>query len=365
LHLLGNGKKHYKMKKIFFILFSLFLVSYAYSKDKNVVVASTIRLPEQEILYNDGIDYLVGGEYEEAVAKFTSAITIDNKFANAYYNRAVAYYSLNKYSKANADIETALELIPEEQSADCHILKGKILYSTGNISMAKDELDKALSLNPASVNAQMDKGAIFQISKEYDKAIDIFSKLNYKTGGTAKTYNELGICYNNSGNYFAAYECFKKAYKADSTNELVKYNMALASWKVNKDTLNAIRTLDELINKNLENPDYYTAKGYILYQANLISQADYNFDNAIKINKNMASAYVGKALVALSNGLYKDASTFCDIAIEINTNYGEAYLNRGIAKEWLEDYSGACDDFSKASELGVKNAKDYYTRQCK
>ena len=46
------------------------------------------------------------------------------------------------------------------------------------------------------------------------------------------------------------------------------------------------------------------------------------------------------------------------------SDYGYAYLNRGIAKEMLRDNIGACEDWKKATQLGVESAKNY-TGDCK
>ncbi|MGE0638023.1 MAG: pilus assembly protein PilF, partial [Bacteroidia bacterium] len=45
-------------------------------------------------------------------------------------------------------------------------------------------------------------------------------------------------------------------------------------------------------------------------------------------------------------------------AIAINDEFAQAYLNRGNAKFKLNDKQGACEDWSKASELGYPNANN-------
>jgi tetratricopeptide (TPR) repeat protein len=81
------------------------------------------------------------------------------------------------------------------------------------------------------------------------------------------------------------------------------------------------------------------------------------------LKSDYAFAYVNRATVRYKQRDYKGAVADCDKAIQINSNYGEAYLNRGIAKEMLRDNS-ACEDFNKASSLGIKQA-DQYVQDCK
>ena len=54
----------------------------------------------------------------------------------------------------------------------------------------------------------------------------------------------------------------------------------------------------------------------------------------------------------------------CNTAIGLNPDYAEAYLNRGIVKEVMKDFKGACEDFTKAASLGIVAAKQYKAVIC-
>ena len=53
-----------------------------------------------------------------------------------------------------------------------------------------------------------------------------------------------------------------------------------------------------------------------------------------------------------------------DIAIKLNSNYAKAYLNRGITRQMTRNEDGACNDWSKAKELGIKMANKYLGNDC-
>jgi len=48
----------------------------------------------------------------------------------------------------------------------------------------------------------------------------------------------------------------------------------------------------------------------------------------------------------------------------LNSSNGIAYLNRGISKEMLRDVDGACEDWQKASDLGINKGREYYINNC-
>jgi tetratricopeptide (TPR) repeat protein len=61
---------------------------------------------------NRGLAYHYLGNFDKAVADFSSAIGLDPSMKNAYTNRATSYRKLNKIAKATADESKAAELQP-------------------------------------------------------------------------------------------------------------------------------------------------------------------------------------------------------------------------------------------------------------
>ncbi|MCQ2336655.1 MAG: tetratricopeptide repeat protein [Paludibacteraceae bacterium] len=352
------------MRRLLFTFITLILtITSGYGASK-AVVASTIQLPEQEVVYNEGIDLLKKGLYDEAIIKFTASVTIDPNFTKAYYNRAVAYFNQEKYTKAIADIETALNQFSKENTSDCYVLLSKANYCLGNIPESIEYIDKALEINPSNIQAMLDKGGVLQLSEQYEKAIEVYNSIIYHTRGNAAAYNEQGNCFLALEDTDRAYECYNKAHKAAPDSTKFAYNLAVATWQAKHDTINSIEILNTLIASEPDNADYYNAKGYIYAQSGDYGRAIDNFNIAILFNKNLASAYNGKGAVLCKTEMYDDALTEFNKAIEANTNYGDAYVNRGITKEYLGDYDGACNDYKKGVELGAKNAQKYYQKQC-
>ena len=68
-------------------------------------------MPDNEyIMYNRGCAYLAAKDYNNAEIFFGKAISINPKFAEAYYNRALARLPLSKKTEALSDLSKAGEL---------------------------------------------------------------------------------------------------------------------------------------------------------------------------------------------------------------------------------------------------------------
>ena len=61
--------------------------------------------------------------------------------------------------------------------------------------------------------------------------------------------------------------------------------------------------------------------------------------------------------------VYSDTRYF-DKSIMLDLKYAKAYLNRGITRQMTRDEDGACGDWLKAKELGIKLANKYLGNDC-
>ena len=54
-----------------------------------------------------------------------------------------------------------------------------------------------------------------------------------------------------------------------------------------------------------------------------------------------------------------------DRAIELNPQYATAYVNRGMAKASLNNSGAACRDWQRAVDLGLPNANELIQKYCR
>lgn len=99
------------LKKIavFLIIFTI-LVPFAQAENKKIPLRAVLA-------YNEGIKAYEEQEYDEAIEKFSTAIEIDDKFADAYFDLACVYETLNKNDYALLNFLRVIRLKPNDDEA--------------------------------------------------------------------------------------------------------------------------------------------------------------------------------------------------------------------------------------------------------
>ena len=95
------------------------------------------------------------GRPNDAIADLDRAVIIDNRFATAYYNRAVTYAALGDLQKALSDAAKAVSLGGKD-IAEYYHLRGQIYRRLGNRDAAISDFRSTLRLNPKHPKAKQD-----------------------------------------------------------------------------------------------------------------------------------------------------------------------------------------------------------------
>ena len=115
------------------------------------------------LIYNNrGNAYKVLGNYRQAIEDYDRAIEIKPDYAEAYYNRGIAYAkSPRQYKLAIDDFNEAIRLKPDYTKA--YNSRGNCYIKLGQPQLSIEDYNKAISLKPDSADAYNNKGVTYII----------------------------------------------------------------------------------------------------------------------------------------------------------------------------------------------------------
>jgi len=123
--------------KSIFLSLTLFLLGHS--------PAFSLDTPYKELI-DKGEAFAKSGNWQAASEEFFKACTLEDSNALGFYDLGIAYLHLNKFAKARAAEERALDLNPNYVNA--HIQLATILSNMGGQAESEAELNKALALEP-------------------------------------------------------------------------------------------------------------------------------------------------------------------------------------------------------------------------
>jgi serine/threonine protein kinase/thioredoxin-like negative regulator of GroEL len=115
---------------------------------------------------------------ENAEVAVDKALTLNPNLAEAHYARGLLLWTPSKgfpHEQAIQSYKQAITLNPNLD--DAHHQLGQVYYHIGLFDKGRDELEKALAINPANTLARFRLGIIDSYSGKYEEALSIFKSI--------------------------------------------------------------------------------------------------------------------------------------------------------------------------------------------
>jgi tetratricopeptide (TPR) repeat protein len=124
----------------------------------------------------------------------------------------------------------------------------------------------------------------------------------------------------------------------------------------------AIQDYDDAIRLNPNDASAYDDRGNAYFYKGDYDRAIQNYDDAIRLNPNDASAYTGRGGANFVKGERDRAIQDFNEAIRLNPNDAIAYSSRGVVYIDIGDHDRAVKDFNDAVRLNPKYSLAYHNR---
>ena len=348
--------------------------------------------------YHRGLCKLYFGD-DTGLTDLNSAVSLDEKFFEAYLTRASYYHSIGMYTNSIEDCNEALKLEPT--SIRSHLLRGACKCKLNQFGLAITDFSKVINIDKTSVFAFYNRAIAYQLLNDLENAVKDYSivllihedssayrnraLIYWKMGdhenalfdlyaardhfpSDSKLRGLLGLCLQKASRFNESISEFTAAVKLEpfQTETLLGRGNVYASMGSHK---LARRDYARVIHMYPYNTEGYVNIGYSFQGDNKPFQAWEAFTQALTIDKRCTAALDGRAIVNLVMKNPFASLMDLSVAIEMEPKNAELLTNRGVVFEALNDHVSAMQSYKVAIQsdetytLAYFNAGNLYLRQ--
>jgi tetratricopeptide (TPR) repeat protein len=350
-------------------------------------VASRGQATEMIIAGDNSLQML---DIEKAIEFYTSAISLDPGFADAYLKRSNAFAIAGRNTEARIDYDKALAINPYinyvyDKRAKIQVLiadfMGKLIDldkaatmepETGDMmqQFILQDLRAAYPENILTIDSLIDAGqvtpklmtikalALWSVD-EVNTAQQVLEDLLAKNANDAFAQNVYGLLLIETGTYTKALTAFNKAIGLDSKYAYAYLNRGRVH-DLLADKTKALKDLNTAILLDTTNALAFYARGMFYKGLGNADAAIQDYTSVIKLRPNFADAYFSRGFAEKMKGVFTDALIDYDRAIELNPNDAVYFNNRGIVKVIAGKNFDAEKDFKRAISLQPDYAAAYH-----
>jgi tetratricopeptide (TPR) repeat protein len=257
---------------------------------------------------------------KDAIDKYRHALDLDPRYATAYAKLALAYFRLYVVSgnsaavyAARSNCDKALTLNPD--SVEAHLALSSVLEYTGDKVGASREIEKALSIDPVNPRTLVYQAQLYSRLNHWREAEETLQRVQKLRPNDWLAHNELGIVFLSQGKYREAIAEYQAASLAAPKNALALNNIG----------------------------DLYLRQGKI-------AEAKDSVARSFALHPNDLAA-ITMAAALRSEGKYPDAIHFAQKAVELNSAQSAGWLELGDCFSLMR---GRRSDAEKAYAEGAK-----------
>jgi lipoprotein NlpI len=337
--------------------------------------------------YKNALDAVAHGDRAAALTNYNLAIALDPNFAEAYEGRGIVEFNQGDTNGALADYDRALQLAPGRRTVYNH--RGGAKMGLGDCTGAIADFTMAIKLDPAYADAFNNRGLAEKMkgdtnaaAADFDKAIELQPRLAapHNNRGllehldeaaklspdVAKISTNPGLLKHapgeNASNRVDAQNDFEKAGDPTHGSLAAKYVTRGVLALVSREWDDALTNFDQAIALNPQNASAHAGHGRVQQAKGDLAGALEDYSQAIQLKPDFAPAYVFRAEIENEQGATNVAMADLNQAIALKPDGAEAYYLRGLTKNHMGDTDGAISDANKAIALNSTYAPPYRLR---
>ncbi len=257
-------------------------------------------------------------------------------------------------------VSLLLSINVKGQSAKKHFKAGEDYTESKNFEFAIDEFTKAVALDPDFTKAFVERGKLYDKAGNNEAAIEDFSKATVFEPKNEDLFYYLGKCYNKVGKYNQALGALNKATNL-AKRELLPYQEKILTLLALEKFERALEVVDTaLVIKDNSLNNYY--KGVISVKLEEFDNAEKFFNKSITKSRYFIAARLDLADLYRNQGKLDNAMIQCNYVLNLDKKNIKAYYIRSDLYVKQLEYPNGINDVSRIIILDTDNPKWYALR---
>jgi len=305
------------------------------------------------------------GNDQQAITDYSQAIKLNSNLAEAFVNRGMLYVKTKQSQLALDDFNKAIAL--DGKNAEVFYQRGLLYRDMNKTTEALADFSKAATLDPNMGKAFFEQGKIHSIQNKNDLAVAEYSKAIALNIGGEEIYQRRATAYAAMGKDAEAIKDYSTLIEQLHTKDADVYRLRGELFMKQKNYPAAIKDFNKGLTFKKDDVSTLIARGDANYAQGktkfLAAETDYK--KVLSIDPNNVRAARGLAQMYFDQEKWQLALDNLNIVIKGQPT-AEDYDLRGKCNFKLNNKKAACEDFSKAEQMGFPDAgKDKLSAGCK
>jgi tetratricopeptide (TPR) repeat protein len=265
--------------------------------------------------------YYDKNKFDLAIENYSKAIELDANYTEGYIRRGISYYNIKEFNKAFYDFNKALRLDPKNTFAleNLSKVKAKLQENSKQPSSGKEKIKKEREGIESSdtVDNYINRGDENLKNGEISLAIENFNKAIQLNPEFAAAYTFRSKAYSQIGKYEKAFEDNDKALELEPNYPFAIYQRGYLYLQIEKYEL-AVENFNKCIERNAIFTDIYLYRSRAFIGIGKLDKALEDINKAIELKTNDPFGIYHRGYIYLKLHKYEKAIQDFDKAIQLD-----------------------------------------------
>lgn len=295
-----------------------------------------------------------------AIDDLTTKIMANPQDHKLYAERASAYFEMEGYDEAIADMADALRI--DSNNVAYHYLLSDIYLKYYKSSQALLTMERAVKLNPQDVTSLLKLAKLQLLLKQSPESLKTINEVLKINSNNAEAYVLMGANFEQTGDEARAINSYQTAIENDPN--LADVHMKLGQIFAAKKNKLAVRYFDNAIAVQPENVMLLYAKAEFLHNNDQLDEALEVLKQAVIKDHQFTDAIFRAGIIYIEKDSLQKAYNQFNLVVQNDPASAKGFFYRGLTSEMRNNPGQAKSDYEQALVLApdYQKAKEALSR---